>query len=61
MTPALHLVSNSANHPTERVEVLQALLARGAALENRDGRSNTALHRAAGVGARAQVEVAFQE
>ena len=33
LTPALHLVSNSANHPTERVEVLRALLARGAAMQ----------------------------
>ena len=60
MTPALHLACNNANFSEARVQILQALLARRAMLENRDGRSNTALHRAAGVGAVAQVEVALQ-
>ena len=61
LTPALHLVCNSAKFPRERVRVLKALIARGAALENRDGRSCTPLHRAAGVGACAQVQVAPQQ
>ena len=51
LTPAMHLVCNSANYAEQRVRVLEALVARGATLENRDGRSCTPLHRAAGVGA----------
>ena len=61
LTPAMHLVCNSANFPSERKRVLEALIARGAALENRDGRSCTPLHRAAGVGACVQVQVAPEQ
>ena len=60
LTPAMHLVCNCANFAAERVRVLEALIARGAMLDNRDRGSSTPLHRAAGVGALAQVQVALQ-
>ena len=60
LTPALHLACNSAKFAEHRAAIVQALLERRAAMENRDGRSCTPLHRAAGVGALVQVQVALQ-
>ena len=60
LTPALHLACNSANFPEQRVAIVEALLERRATIENRDGRSCTPLHRAAGVGALAQAQAPLQ-